>query len=209
MLAHKTVLELLDAFSAPTPTPGGGSAAALAGAVAASLLAMVAGMPKTKTGSTESRTVLDAAHRTLLSLRAELVALIDRDAAAYDLVVAAYKLPKATDDEKATRKAAVAKAMRVATDVPLETARAAARVAAQGRIVAEHGNPNAKSDAGVAISLAMTALSGGHMNVTANLGGLGDEAYAAAVKEELAALMRTSGMEIGSAYVALGIGHTH
>ena len=97
MLANKTVLELLDAFSAPTPTPGGGSAAALAGAVAASLLAMVAAMAKTKHGTADDQVALDAAHRTIMSLRTELVDLIDRDAAAYDLVVAAYKLPKATD----------------------------------------------------------------------------------------------------------------
>src|SRR5689334_21009235 len=110
MLANKTVQELLDAFSAPTPTPGGGSAAALAGAIAASLLAMVAAMPKTKSGTPEERAALDALDPILLKLRAELVDLIDRDAASYDGVVAAYRLPKGTDEEKAARKSAVAAA---------------------------------------------------------------------------------------------------
>jgi len=204
MLVSKTVLELLDAFSAPTPTPGGGSAAALAGATAASLLAMVAAMPKSKNGTPEDRAALDAAHPAIMALRAQLVGLIDRDAAAYDLVVAAYRLPKGTDEEKAARKAAVAHGMRVATDVPLETVRAAAGLVAQARIVAEHGNPNAKSDVMVAIQLAMTAMGGGSLNVEANLGGLGDETYAAAVKAEVANLMRASAEHLKPASEALG-----
>jgi formiminotetrahydrofolate cyclodeaminase len=128
MLVTNTVQELLDAFSAPTPTPGGGSAAALAGAVAASLLAMVAGMPKTRTGAADERMALDTVYPELIALKASLAGLIDRDADAYNQVVAAYRLPKGTDEEKTARKAAVAVAMRAATEVPLETARAAAAV---------------------------------------------------------------------------------
>ena len=171
MLVDKTVTELLDAFSSPAPTPGGGSASALVGAVAASLLAMVAAMNKTATGSPEDRSALDAAHPKLVALRSELARLIDRDSAAYDEVVAAYKLPKASDAEKAARKTAIGKAMQLATDVPLETARAAAALIAHSRIVAEHGNPNAKSDAGVAESLARSAFAGACMNVEINLDG--------------------------------------
>lgn len=192
MLAHKTVTELLDAFSAPEPTPGGGSASALAGAVAASLLSMVAGMPKTKTGTPAEREALDAMRPSLASLRAALVDLIDRDAAAYDMVVDAYRRPKSTEEEKTARKAAIQRAMRVATDVPMETARAAAQLVSHGRIVAECGNPNAKSDVGVAMSLAMTAYSGARMNVEINLDGVGDAAYADGARRELAGLI--SGM---------------
>ena len=143
MLVDKTVTELLEAFASPAPTPGGGSASALAGAISASLLAMVAAMPKTSHGTPEDRAALDAIHPQLLALKTEMVTLIDRDAASYDEVVAAYRLPKATDAEKAARKAAIGKAMRMATDVPLETARAAAKLVAHCRVVAEHGNPNA------------------------------------------------------------------
>jgi formiminotetrahydrofolate cyclodeaminase len=192
MLAHKTVNELLDAFSSPSPTPGGGSASALAGAIAASLLAMVAGMPKTKTGAPAEREALDTARPALAALRFTLVDLIDRDAAAYDMVVDAYRKPKGTEEEKAARKSAIQRAMRVATDVPLETARAAAQLVAHGRVIAECGNPNAKSDVGVAMSLAMTAYSGARMNVEINLDGVGDPAYTDAVRRELTALI--SGM---------------
>jgi formiminotetrahydrofolate cyclodeaminase len=209
MLASKTVQELLDAFSAPTPTPGGGSAAALAGAVAASLLAMVAAMPKMKNGTPEDRAALDAVHPAILALRAELVGLIDRDAASYDGVVAAYRLPKGTDEEKAARKAAVAAAMRHATDVPLETGRAAMSLLTHGAQVAEHGNPNAASDAIVALQLAMTAASGAFINVETNLAGLSDETYVAATRAEMEKLLAEGAPALGAASKSLGWkGHT-
>jgi len=193
MLVDKTVTELLEAFASPAPTPGGGSASALAGAISASLLAMVAAMPKTSHGTPEDRAALDAIHPQLLALKTEMVTLIDRDAASYDEVVAAYRLPKATDAEKAARKAAIGKAMRMATDVPLETARAAAKLVAHCRVVAEHGNPNAKSDAGVAESMARTAFAGASLNVETNLDGTGDPAFADQARAELAALREKLG----------------
>ena len=188
MLVDKTVTQLLDAFASPAPTPGGGSASALAGAMAASLLEMVAAMPKTARGTPEDRAALDAVHPKLKALREELTRLVDRDSAAYDEVVAAYRLPKATDEEKAARKQAVTEAMKLATQVPLETARAAAAVVAYSRIVAEHGNPNAKSDAGVAASLAGSAFSGARMNVETNLDGLGDPEFVARVRTAIETL---------------------
>ena len=193
MLVDKTVTELLEAFASPAPTPGGGSASALAGAISASLLAMVAAMPKTSHGTPEDRAALDAIHPQLLALKTEMVTLIDRDAASYDEVVAAYRLPKATDAEKAARKAAIGKAMRMATDVPLETARAAAKLVAHCRVVAEHGNPNAKSDAGVAESMARTAFAGASLNVETNLDGTGDPPFAEQARAELAALREKLG----------------
>lgn len=188
MLASKTVQELLDAFAAPTPTPGGGSAAALAGAVAASLLAMVAAMPKTKNGTPEDRAALDAALPEIQSLRATFVDLIDHDAASYDGVVAAYKLPKGTDAEKAARKAAVGGAMKHATDVPLQTLRAAVAASRHADTVAAHGNPNASSDVGVAKQLAVAAGLGALMNVETNLSGISDESYVAQIRNEIARL---------------------
>jgi methenyltetrahydrofolate cyclohydrolase len=209
MLVDKTVRDLLDAFSSPAPTPGGGSASALSGAVAAALLAMVARMPKTKHGTSADQVALDAALPAINQLKAALVDLIDRDAEAYDLVVAAYRLPKATDEDKAARKAAIRNAMRVATDVPMETARAAASLIAQARTVAEHGNPSAKTDAAVAVQMAWTAYSGAMANVEVNLGGLGDEAYAAALRSELQRLQIAAGRLLRPIYEALGwTGHT-
>src|SRR5688500_18419644 len=97
-LTSLSVTALLDGFASSTPTPGGGSAAALSGAVGASRLAMVAALPKTKTGEAAERTALYAAGATLKTLRKELAGLIDEDTHAYDLVTSAYKRPRATDE---------------------------------------------------------------------------------------------------------------
>ena len=204
MLASKTVTELLDAFASPAPTPGGGSAAALSGAVAASLLAMVAAMPKTKNSTPEDRAALDAALPKLQALQKRMTSLIDEDAASYDGVVAAYKLPKSTDEEKAARKRAVQTAMRHATDIPLETFRAAMALIPLGRVVAEHGNPNAKSDASVAIHMAMTAMGGAYANVEINLDGIGDGEFAAATRLELESEKTEAARQLGPIYEALG-----
>jgi formiminotetrahydrofolate cyclodeaminase len=204
MLVDKSVRQLLDAFAAPTPTPGGGSAAALAGAMAAALLEMVASMPKTKNGTPEDRAALDTVLPELKSLRALLTDLVDRDSASYDAVVAAYKLPKATDDEKAARKVAVREAMRGATDVPLETARASIAVARFTQVIAEHGNPNAKSDASVAVGLAMQAAGGARANVEINVDSVGDADYAVAVRAELDRLMMETAITLRTTMEGLG-----
>ncbi|GMV23685.1 MAG: methenyltetrahydrofolate cyclohydrolase [Acidimicrobiia bacterium] len=189
MLIDHNVPSLLEAFSSNTPTPGGGSAAALAGAAGASLLVMVAGMPKTRTNAAEERAALDAAHAALVPLRDTLQGLIDRDAGAYDLVVAAFRQPKATDEEKAARKAAIQEATRVATEVPLETIRVCVDAMRHGRATVEHGNPSASSDAKVGFRLLMAAALGARDNVDINLSGLSDEAVRTAIATEAAALI--------------------
>jgi len=204
MLASKTVTELLDAFASPAPTPGGGSAAALSGAVGASLLAMVAAMPKTRNGTPEDRAALDEALPRLQALQKRLTSLIDEDAASYDGVVAAYKLPKATDDEKAARKRAVQAAMRHATDIPLETFRAALALVPLGRVVAEHGNPNAKSDASVAVQMAMTAAGAANANVEINLDSTGDALFAAETRLALRAELMEAAKLLAPIATALG-----
>ncbi|MBA3948688.1 MAG: cyclodeaminase/cyclohydrolase family protein, partial [Acidobacteria bacterium] len=123
-LTSLTVNQILDAFASSDPTPGGGSAAALSGAVAASLLAMVAAMPKTKTGADGERKTLGTSGLELQKLRKRLTELIDEDTKAYDMVTSAYRQPKGTDEEKAVRRAAVQEAMRAATEAPLEVMRA-------------------------------------------------------------------------------------
>jgi len=183
-LIDRTVTGLLDAFSSSDPTPGGGSASAMAGAMAASLLLMVAGMAKTKTNAASERDALDRAQPELAALRATLTALIDRDAAAYDMVVASYRKPKATDEEKAARKAAIQNAMHVATKIPLETMKACAALLRLAAIVSTNGNTNAASDMYVATLLAQAALKGARSNVDINLGGISDTALASALRTQ-------------------------
>ena len=131
MLVDQTVRDILAAFSAPDPTPGGGSASALASALGVSLLMMVAGLAKTRNGSDDDRAALAAASAALAAIRDELTTAIDTDTAAYDQVVNAYKLPKATSDEQEARKAAIQRALRTATDMPLSVMRLSAAALGQ------------------------------------------------------------------------------
>lgn len=182
--ATMAVADLLDALASNEPVPGGGSASALAGAVGVSLLIMVAGLPKTKTGAPEEAADLAEASARLRPIRDTLASLIDQDSDAYAAVVAAMRLPYVTEAEKQTRRDAIEAAMREATDVPMETMRACQQALRGGVIVAENGNRNAGSDTGVAIELLLAALRGAGMNVDVNLKSVSDAALVERVATE-------------------------
>ena len=184
MLADRPVRELLAAFSSADPTPGGGSASALASAVGASLLMMVAALPKTRHGSDEDRTALTAAAGALAGIREALTGAIDADTTAYDRVVAAYRMPKASVEEQAARQAAIQEALRAATDVPLGVVRLSAAALTAALAVAAHGHRAAASDVGVAVALLRAGARGARLNVAINIASVTDAAYAAAVTEE-------------------------
>ena len=190
---------LLDRFASPDPTPGGGSAAALAGATGAALVAMVCAMPKTRTGSEAERERLDAALGWARAAGSRLRALVDEDSAAYDAVVAAYRLPKGTDAEKAVRKGAVAAAMAEAIAVPLRTAEACLVVLRAASEGLAHGNSNASSDARTAGALAWAGLLGAAENVRINLGPSADPAEG--IAQQIGALVA----EGRSQFAALGL----
>jgi methenyltetrahydrofolate cyclohydrolase len=171
------VSAFLDALASPDPTPGGGTAAAIAGAMGAALLMMVAGLAKSRTGAEQERVALAEARATLSSVRDRLSALADADSEAYNQVVEAYRLPKQTEADKSARQAAVQLALTAATTAPLDTLRAAREAMRLAHVVAEHGNPNAASDVGVAIGLVQAAADGAVANVRINIEGLRDEAF--------------------------------
>ena len=179
-----TLAELLDAFASNAPVPGGGSASALAGAVGASLLIMVAGLPKTRHGTEEERAALAAAAARVKPLRDELAALVDRDSDAYSSVLSAYRLPKSNDAEKAARRAAIDAAMRAATEAPLATLRACAQVMREASTVAGSGALAAASDVTVAMHLLKAAARGAALNVDTNLADLKDADYVSRVSQE-------------------------
>ena len=184
------VQDLLDAFASNEPIPGGGSASALAGAVGVSLLIMVAGLPKTRTGAPEEAADLSEASARLRPIRDTLTSLIDEDSQAYQAVLAAYRLPKGNDAEKSARDAAVEDAMRGATEIPLETMRACQQALAGAVVIAKNGNPNAATDTGVGIELLLTGVRGGRMNIDVNVASLSDTSYVTRVMDERAALER-------------------
>lgn len=187
-LTERTLVDLLAAFRSPAPTPGGGSAAALAGAVGAALLAMVGAMPKHRAAAEEDVDRLQGAatRSTLLSER--LAELIDRDAAAYDRVVAAYRLPKESPQEKSERTERIQQAVRGAIDVPLDVMRHCAESIEVAAVVAAFGSPNAASDVGVALELLIAGERGARLNVEINLGSVKDAAYAESIRRRIANL---------------------
>jgi formiminotetrahydrofolate cyclodeaminase len=198
LLTDKPLRDLLAAFAAPDPTPGGGSASAVASAIGVSLLMMVAALPKTRTGSDEDRAALSAAAAALTAVQHQLTEAIDLDTAAYGQVVAAYKLPKGGDAEQTARSAAIQRALRGATDVPLGVMRLSGLGLKQAEAVAAHGNRAASSDVGVAVALLGAGFRGARLNVEINLGSLNDRAYVEAVKGELERLQKDADGSIGA-----------
>jgi formiminotetrahydrofolate cyclodeaminase len=176
--------DLLDAFASNEPVPGGGSAAALAGAVGTSLLIMVAGLPKTKTGAPEEAADLSEAAARLRPLRDTLASLVQRDSDAYAAVIEAMRLPKATGAEKEARRSGIDAAMREAIEAPLDTMRACQQALRGAVIVANNGNPTASTDTGTAVLLLMAGLQGAALNVDVNLKSVSDAAFAERVGAE-------------------------
>ncbi len=202
--ADRTVGDFLDALASPDPTPGGGTAAAVAGAMGTALLEMVAGLTKSRTNAEADRLALSEARATLSSIRSRLLTLADTDTEAFNEVMAAYRLPKSTDEEKSARKDAVQRAMRTATDVPLETLRTVVEAMKHARVVAQHGNRAAASDVRVALELLEAAGAGAAANVEINLVSMDDEAFKKSTASDV--LERTNHMteDAATARAALG-----
>jgi formiminotetrahydrofolate cyclodeaminase len=188
--ADHSLSKFLDALASSNPTPGGGTAAAIGGAMGVSLLVMVTGLAKSRTNSDKEKVELAEARAALGPISIRLVGLADADTDAFNAVMAAYKLPKVTDDEKAARTARIQRALHEATTVPLETLRACADALERAVTVATDGNRAAVSDIGVAVGLLEAAASGADANVQTNLEGLKDAGFRDVTAPEAARLMR-------------------
>lgn len=176
--------DLLDAFASTAPAPGGGSAAALAGAVGVSLLVMTAGIRISRSSSPpHSFELADAADR-LRSLRPTMAALVDRDAEAYAKVIAALRMPVENDESTARQQIARESAMRAATDVPLDTMRQCRRALRDAATVAAHAVQSTQGDVGVAVELLRAAVRAAGITVEANLTSLQDADYVTVVRAE-------------------------
>ncbi len=185
MSNNQTIQSFLDALASSASTPGGGGAAALAGAMGAALVSMVCNLTigKEKFAAVEGQMQQILAQSE--SWRAQLTGMMAEDEAAFDMVMAAYRLPKNSDEEKAARTAAIQEASKKATLVPLAAARACAAVIDLCRPTAEMGNPNVVSDAGVAVLCAQAGLKSAALNVLINLGAIKDQAFVTQQRAEL------------------------
>lgn len=173
----ETVESYLDKLASGEPEPGGGSAAALAGALAAALVSMVASLTVGKEKYAAVEDEMAAIKAAAEGARVRLGELVSRDADAYAAVAAAMKLPRDTEEQKAVRRDALQAALKGAAEVPAEIASAATEVARLALPAAEKGNPNAVSDAGVAVLFAEAAAQAAALNVKINLAWLDDEEF--------------------------------
>ena len=187
MLADLTVKDFLDKVACSDPVPGGGSIAALDGALASALSTMVG-----KKGYEASEEVMQHAQTITLRLLDEFIALIDKDSAAYNEVFACFKLPKTTDEENAARSAAIQEATKQAALVPLEVARKALDMMSVIADVARLGNRNAVTDACVAMMSARSAVLGALLNVRINLGSLKDRDFVLQLQTEADTIEQTA-----------------
>ena len=180
-LIERTLRAFSDELSADTPVPGGGSAAAYAGAMGAALAAMVARITVKK----ESSEALRAFAEEMDGLRAEFLRFVDEDSAAYARVAAAMKLPRKTEEEKAARQEAIQGALLGASRVPLEVARTARRLLDACERAVESASPMTASDVGVGALMAEAALRGAALNVMINLASIKDPAQVKTLSEDL------------------------
>ena len=188
-IQDKQVQELLQELAGASATPGGGGAAAVAGAMGAALVSMVCrltiGKPRFAHAADELQGVLAEAE----TLRHRLAELADADAHAFDQVMAAYRLPKGSPQEQAQRHSAIQAALREATQVPLETAEACASVVQSAARIIPKINPSTLSDAGTAVLLAEAGLRAAQINVATNLAAIQDPAFAQAKQQTLSTLL--------------------
>ena len=173
-----------DLLSTDSPAPGGGSVAALCGALSSALSSMVAALTHGKKGYERSSAEMEEAGVRAQTLKVAFLEDVDRDTQAFNRVMHAMRLPKASDDEKKLRAEAIEGATKGATLVPLGVLKRCLDAAELARLVVEKGNRNSISDGGVAALAARTAAVGAYLNVAINLPGISDERFAAETLRE-------------------------
>lgn len=184
-----TLEKFLEAVAAPTPTPGGGTVSAVVGALGIALARMAASLAREKKGYEAVQADLVALETRAAAVQGRLLALADRDAQAFEAVLAATRLPRGTDAERATRVDAIQAAYRKATEVPLETMEACVDALELAAIAVEKGNRGATTDAAVAVLLAEAGLRGASLNAKVNLASIKDEAFRTAAEAKMDRLL--------------------
>ena len=189
MTANSSIQTFLDDLASERPTPGGGGAAAVSGAIGAALVSMVANLTIGKKNYEAVWQDLEAVNAKAVALRAELIRAIDEDVVAFNAVMGAYGLPRATDNEKAKRAAAIQAALKDATIAPLRAVKACFEVIRLSAAAAEKGNLNVISDAGVAVLSANAGLRSAALNVFINAKAIKDRDFAEKQIAEVNALL--------------------
>jgi len=190
MIKDKSLQVFLDELASSAPTPGGGSGAAIMGAMGAALVSMVCNLTVGKKGYEEVEDDLKDVLKQAETLRDRMTDMIRADVEVFDRLMTSYGLPKETDEEKAARSDEIQAALKEATDVPLNCARACAEAIELCRTAAEKGNLNVISDAGVAVVAADAAMKSAALNVYINVGNIRDQAFAEERSTELEKILK-------------------
>ena len=202
MIIEQPVTQFLDELASSAATPGGGSGAAIMGALGAALVSMVCNLTIGKKNYAEVEPEMRSVLHDAEALRQRLADMVAEDIAAFNGLMAAYGLPKLSDEDKAARGAAIQHALIAATEAPLACARASAEVIKLSMRAAEVGNRNVISDAGVGALAAQAALRSAALNVDINVPSLQDKAFAQACRDEMDALL-TSAVPLSEQAIAL------
>jgi methenyltetrahydrofolate cyclohydrolase len=200
MITQRTVAGFLDELASSAPTPGGGSAAAVMGATGAALVSMVCNVTLGKKGQEAVESEMKAVRELSEKLRMRLTAMVAADIAAFDGLMAAYRLPKTNETEKSARAEAIQANLRAATETPLECARACAAVIALSRRAGQSGYSGVISDAGVGAVSANAALRSAALNVYINVPALKDRAFASQATAEIEQLLLDGARESDSVF---------
>jgi methenyltetrahydrofolate cyclohydrolase len=200
MTVNSSLVTFLDDLASERPTPGGGGAAAVSGAIGAALVSMVANLTIGKKNYEAVREDLEAVNAKAEALRAELIRAIDEDIVAFNSVMGAYGLPRATDEEKAKRAASIQAALKDATLAPLRAVKACFDVIRLSAAVAEKGNLNVISDAGVAVLSANAGLRSAALNVFINAKAIKDRDFGEKQIAEVNALLAQAAEMTESVY---------
>ncbi|MBM9603114.1 cyclodeaminase/cyclohydrolase family protein [Desulfopila inferna] len=192
MLITTQVNQLLEELASDSPAPGGGSVAALSGALAAGLLAMVCRLSIGKKGLEQHAEKMQSVLNEAEALRRELEKLIDLDTEAFNSVMSAFRMAKTTAEEKSARSAAIQSSFRQAVDIPLKTALGCGKLLDLALEIAETANSNCISDLGVACHSAYAGVRGGVMNVSINLPSIKDQSFVDSTKETNVDILATA-----------------
>jgi glutamate formiminotransferase/formiminotetrahydrofolate cyclodeaminase len=183
-LTDMSIKQFVDLLSTEAPAPGGGSTAALCGALSGALTSMVAALTYGRKGYEQSSQKMEELGMTAQSLKDEFLADVDRDTDAFNRLMEAMRLPKKSEEEKAARASAIEAATKEATLVPLGVLRRSLQSASLARQAAENGFKNSLSDVGVAAATSRAAAEGAFLNVRINLPGIQDEGFRKSTLEE-------------------------
>ncbi len=193
MIKDSSIEQFLEDLAGKSSTPGGGSAAAVIGAMGAALVSMVANFTAGKKGYEDVNDEMESVLSRSEKYRDEFVGMIQADVDVFNGVMAAYGMPRETDEEKSKRSDAIQAALKKATDVPLQCAMLCLDVIELSRQVAEKGNKNVISDAGVAVLAAEAALGSAALNVYINIANIKDKEFATDRRKRLEGILTASG----------------